>query len=193
LRLFDEIGGDLRAGQRAIWKQPDFSAVTVLSLALGIGATTAMFSLIYVVLLHPFPYADSDRIMNPGLINEENPQQQRWFAVTQPEFEQFGRARPIESLLGFRNVNMEISGNELPEEVAAVYLLDRVSHNRLERRLRYCAGSAGEPAAPWHPRTMDACRWEQLNQPYRSHAVVVALRARSVFRACIACCVDSPG
>lgn len=124
LRLFDEMGGDLRFGLRAIWKQPVFSSVMVLSLALGIGATTAMFSLIYAVLLHPFPYADSDRIMNPVIINEENPQELRWFAMTKPQFEQFGRANSIESLLGFRNVNMEISGNELPEEVAAVYLTE---------------------------------------------------------------------
>ncbi len=124
LRLFDEIGGDLRFGLRSIWKQPVFSVVMVLSLALGIGATTAMFSLIYAVLLHPFPYADSDRIMNPVIINEENPQELRWFAMTKPQFEQLRQAKSIESLLGFRNVNMEISGNELPEEVAAVYLTE---------------------------------------------------------------------
>ena len=81
LRLFDEIGGDLRFGLRSIWKQPAFSAVAILSLALGIGATTAMFSLIYAVLLHPFPYADSDRIMDPVVINELNPQQLRWFVA----------------------------------------------------------------------------------------------------------------
>ncbi|MFC5863936.1 ADOP family duplicated permease [Acidicapsa dinghuensis] len=124
LRAFDEISGDLRFGLRTVWKQPVFTAVMVLSLALGIGATTAMFSLIYAVLLHPFPYADSDRIMNPVIVNEDNPQELRWFAMTKPQFEQFGRASSIESLLGFRNVNMEISGNELPEEVAAVYLTE---------------------------------------------------------------------
>src|ERR1700722_20218937 len=46
LRLFDETGGDLRFGLRSIGKNPVFSAIMVLSLALGIGATTAMFSLI---------------------------------------------------------------------------------------------------------------------------------------------------
>ncbi|MDQ1450697.1 MAG: hypothetical protein QOK38_563 [Acidobacteriaceae bacterium] len=65
LRIFDELGGDIRYGLRALRRNPGFAAVAVLSLALGIGATTAMFSLIYAVLLHPFPYADADRIMNP--------------------------------------------------------------------------------------------------------------------------------
>ena len=124
LRLFDEIGGDLRFGLRSIWKQPAFSAVAILSLALGIGATTAMFSLIYAVLLHPFPYADSDRIMDPVVINELNPQQLRWFAMTRPQFQTLSRAKSIESLLGFRNVNLEITGSELPEDVAAIYLTE---------------------------------------------------------------------
>src|ERR1700757_538321 len=46
LRLLDELGGDIRYGLRGLLKNPGFSAVTILSLALGIGATTSMFSLI---------------------------------------------------------------------------------------------------------------------------------------------------
>jgi predicted permease len=124
LRLLDEIGGDLRFGLRSIGKNPIFSAVTVLSLALGIGATTAMFSLIYAVLLHPFPYANADRIMNPAIFNEDNPQERRWFAMTKPQFELFRQAQSLESLMGFRNMNMEISGAGLPEDVAAVYVTE---------------------------------------------------------------------
>ena len=124
LRLFDELGGDLRFGIRCLWKQPVFSAVAILSLALGIGATTAMFSLIYAVLIHPFPYSDSDRIMNPVVINEERPQELRWFAMTKSQFETFKQAKSIESLLGFRNVNTELTGKELPEDVAAIYLTE---------------------------------------------------------------------
>lgn len=124
LRLFDEIGSDFRFGLRSIWKRPAFSAVAILSLALGIGATTAMFSLIYAVLLHPFPYADSDRIMDPIVINELNPQQLRWFAMTKPQFQTLRNTKSIDSLLGFRNVNLEITGNELPEDVAAIYLTE---------------------------------------------------------------------
>src|SRR6476659_4210638 len=74
LRLFDELGGDIRYGLRGLRRNPGFAAVAVLSLALGIGATTAMFSLIYAVLLHPFPYADADRIMNPHFVKTQHPE-----------------------------------------------------------------------------------------------------------------------
>jgi len=127
LRAFDELGADIRYGLRSLFKNPGYSSVAILSLALGIGATTAMFSLIYAVLLHPFPYADSDRIMNPVIINEQNPQELRWFAMYKSQFEIFRQAKSIESLLGFRRVNTEITGGELPEDVAAYYLTENAS------------------------------------------------------------------
>jgi predicted permease len=122
LRLFDELGGDIRYGLRALRRNPGFAAVAVLSLALGIGATTAMFSLIYAVLLHPFPYADADRIMNPVVVNEQHPDEPRWFATMKPQFETLKRANSIESLLGFAGANMEITGGALPEDVIGAYL-----------------------------------------------------------------------
>jgi predicted permease len=122
LRLFDELGGDIRYGLRALRRNPGFAAVSVLSLTLGIGATTAMFSLIYAVLLHPFPYADADRIMNPVVINEQQPDEPRWFATMKPQFETLKRAKSIESLLGFAGGNMEITRGALPEDVVGAYL-----------------------------------------------------------------------
>jgi len=54
---------NLRLGVRALFKQPTFTAATVLTLALGIGATTAMFSVVYGVLLEPLPFGDPDRLV----------------------------------------------------------------------------------------------------------------------------------
>jgi putative ABC transport system permease protein len=54
---------NLRVGTRALLKQPTFTAATVLTLALGIGATTAMFSVVYGVLLRPLPYAEPERLV----------------------------------------------------------------------------------------------------------------------------------
>ena len=88
VRLFDELGGDIRYGVRALRRNPGFAAVAVLSLALGIGATTAMFSLIYAVLLHPFPYAGADRIMIPGILNEQHPEQIGWFPLNEAQFDE---------------------------------------------------------------------------------------------------------
>ncbi len=58
-----ELWRDIRYGVRLLWKSPGFTAVSLIALALGIGATTAIFSLLYAVLLAPLPYAGGDRIM----------------------------------------------------------------------------------------------------------------------------------
>lgn len=124
LTAFDELGGDVRFGIRSLVRNPAFAAVAVLSLALGIGACTAMFSLMYAVLLHPFPYAGSNRIMNPVLINEDEPSQVRWFALWTTQFAEFGKAQCVESLLGFNNKNVVLTGEALPDDARAVYLTE---------------------------------------------------------------------
>ena len=57
------IWQDLRYGLRGVRKQPAFSALAVLALALGIGAATTIFSVIHNVLLDPFPYANAERVV----------------------------------------------------------------------------------------------------------------------------------
>ena len=57
------IWQDVRYGWRGIVRQPSFTSLAVLTLALGIGAATTIFSVIQNVLLDPFPYIDADRVV----------------------------------------------------------------------------------------------------------------------------------
>ena len=71
---------DLRFTFRQLLKSPGFSLTAILSLALGIGATTAVFSVIYAILMNPYPYAAPDRMIHMRLL--DNAQQERGFGLT---------------------------------------------------------------------------------------------------------------
>jgi putative ABC transport system permease protein len=62
-RLEDEMIQDLRVGLRALGAQPGFTVAAALALALGIGATTLIFSVVNAVLLRPLPFPDADRVI----------------------------------------------------------------------------------------------------------------------------------
>ena len=86
LNLLENLGRDINYAVRMLRKSPVFTAVAVLSLALGIGANTAIFSLMDTLLIRPLP------VLHPGELRSVSlqvNQQRRQFAVTVPIFEEF--------------------------------------------------------------------------------------------------------
>ena len=63
LLWLDDLRRDLSYGVRSLRKSPGFAAIAVLTLALGIGATTTIYSVVDTILLQPLPFASSDRLV----------------------------------------------------------------------------------------------------------------------------------
>ena len=79
----DNLLQDVRYGIRTLARQPGFALTAILTLALGIGATTAIFSVVNAVVLRPLPFADADRVM--ALMNFYTNTQTRG-TVSSPDF-----------------------------------------------------------------------------------------------------------
>lgn len=108
---------DLRFALRQLGKSRGFAITAVLSLALGIGATVAVFSVVYGVLLHPFPYADVDRLCNLSVRDQRGELFDEW--LRGPELRDLRKVHAFESMATWEQWNMVITGHDVPENVLA--------------------------------------------------------------------------
>ncbi len=105
---------------RELRKRPGFALTAVISLALGIGATSAVFSVIYAVLIDPFPYPGSDRIMELHLVDKSG--KDRGPGFNGPQIFQLRQAKSIENIVAMDGWNLTTTDSDLPEDVVACYL-----------------------------------------------------------------------
>jgi predicted permease len=112
---------DLRYFLRQTVHHPGFVLTAVVSLALGIGATTAVFSVIYAGLLHPFPYRDSERIVRTMLRTKVVPRYGVDF--TGPQIQELRKLPVVESLLAMDFRNETMTGSEVPQNVIVIALI----------------------------------------------------------------------
>src|SRR5437667_6370318 len=108
---------DLRYAVRELRKRPGFTVTAVLSLALGIGATGAVFSVIYAVLIDPFPYPGSDRIMELHLIDKAG--KDRGTGLNGPQIWQLRQTKSIENIVAMDQWNLTTTDSDIPEDVVA--------------------------------------------------------------------------
>lgn len=107
------IRQDIQYGFRMLVKSPGFTAVAILTLALGIGASTAIFSVVYAALLRPLPYAQPSRLITLG--EERSASEHNWNA-SYPDYLDWKRqSRAFRSLAGFGGDGFIFRGGGEPQ------------------------------------------------------------------------------
>ena len=122
----ETILNDLRYGARMLAARPGFSAIVVLTLALGIGAATAMFSIVNGVLLRPLPYEEPDQLIR---IHTQRPGSGHSFgSISQPEYlDILESTQSFEAVGLYRFINVNLSdGDGEPEHLTAIRIMPAV-------------------------------------------------------------------
>src|SRR6267154_937376 len=106
---------DIRYGLRVLSKNPGFTAVAVLTLGLATGAATAIFSVVYGVLLRPLPYPDSNRIMAVSEVTSTG----GWSRLADPNFDDFrDQNRGFQAIAKYNEQIASVSGTSQPTRTA---------------------------------------------------------------------------
>ncbi len=102
---------DLKYALRSLLKRPGFTLIAIATLALGIGASTAIFSVVDAVLLRPLPYPNQDRLVEVSELNEAG----RGMAFTEPNFDDLAaRNRSFEAMANYWRSSEAVAGGSEP-------------------------------------------------------------------------------
>jgi len=119
--FFENLIADLRHAARVLWRSPAFTATAVAALALGIGANTAIFSVVNAVLLQPLNYPDPDRLVaverhfpDGNGTSISVPKFNVWRDQTQPVFQSI-------AAYDFEGPGINLTGGDLPQQVKGIH------------------------------------------------------------------------
>src|ERR1700733_1972051 len=108
---------DLRFGWRMLWRNPGFTVMAVLALALGIGANTSIFSVVNAVMLQRMPFQDPNGLV---MVWESSPQASKTNVVNPVNFREWQkRNHSFERIAALVNYDVSLSGDGEPEVVPA--------------------------------------------------------------------------
>ena len=112
---FENLAQDARYGLRVLGKAPGFSAIAILTMALGIGATTAIFSVVDATLLHPLPYPEPEQLVTveddlPGAGAQD-------VGMSEPEWQDLQRSGIFEYVSPTQFDENNLTGSSQPERV----------------------------------------------------------------------------
>ncbi len=115
----DTLAADLRYALRMLWKNPGFSAIAIAALALGIGANTAIFTVVNAVLLQPLPYPQPERLMKLGRQGQNGV----GYSISIPKFMTWRQNDVFDSMALYdqAGLGLNIGSNDRPEQVTGVH------------------------------------------------------------------------
>lgn len=125
VNLIDNLVQDSRYGFRSLRHSPGFGIVAILTLALGIGANTAIFSVVHAALIRPLPYAHPDLLITLGEVRRQQALTERlnngsWNASNPDFLDWRAQSKAFASLAGFTGDGFTLRGMGEPEVVSAV-------------------------------------------------------------------------
>ncbi|MBZ5729228.1 MAG: ABC transporter permease [Acidobacteriia bacterium] len=132
---WDRLAQDLRYGLRLLVRNPGVTAAALLTLSLGIGANTAVFSLVEGLLLKPLPYQDAARLVVPATIFQRH-KSDRGSVAYADVLDWRAQSSLFEAVAAFRPTGLDLTGDEEPERVQAL-VVDEDYFRVMGRPMRY--------------------------------------------------------